>query len=75
MPFIQAHIAAGLTHAQKRQLIHEIVAVLIEPDDVKWYLTGQDAATVLRWHRSRDRSADARHWHAGARHQPAWPDR
>ena len=26
-------------------------------------------------HRSRDRSADARHWHAGARHQPTWPDR
>jgi 4-oxalocrotonate tautomerase len=30
MPFIQAHIAAGLTHAQKRQLIHEIVAVTSE---------------------------------------------
>jgi 4-oxalocrotonate tautomerase len=30
MPFIQAHIAAGLTHARKRQLIHEIVAVTSE---------------------------------------------
>jgi 4-oxalocrotonate tautomerase/trans-3-chloroacrylic acid dehalogenase beta subunit len=30
MPFIQAHIAAGLTHARKRQLIHEIVAVTCE---------------------------------------------
>jgi hypothetical protein len=30
MPFIQAHIAAGLTHAQKRRLIHEIVAVTSE---------------------------------------------
>jgi hypothetical protein len=27
MPFIQTHIAAGLTHAQKRRLIREIVAV------------------------------------------------
>lgn len=27
MPFIQAHIAAGLTHARKRQLIREIVEV------------------------------------------------
>ena len=26
-------------------------------------------------HRSRDRPADAQHRHAGARHQPAWPDR
>ena len=30
MPFIQAHIAAGLTHARKRQLIQEIVAVTSE---------------------------------------------
>ena len=30
MPFIQAHIAAGLTYAQKRRLIHEIVAVTSE---------------------------------------------
>ena len=32
---------------------------------------------ILRlWrHRSRDRPADAQHRHAGARHQPAWPDR
>ena len=30
MPFIQAHIAAGLTHAQKRKLIHEIVAATSE---------------------------------------------
>ena len=27
MPFIQAHIAAGLTHARKRQLVREIVQV------------------------------------------------
>ena len=30
MPFIQAHIAAGLTHARKRQLIHDIVTVTSE---------------------------------------------
>jgi 4-oxalocrotonate tautomerase len=30
MPFIQVHIAAGLTRARKRQLIHEIVAVTSE---------------------------------------------
>jgi len=30
VPFIQAHIAVGLTHARKRQLIHEIVVVTSE---------------------------------------------
>jgi 4-oxalocrotonate tautomerase len=30
MPFIQAHLAAGLTHARKRQLIHDIVTVTSE---------------------------------------------
>jgi 4-oxalocrotonate tautomerase len=30
MPFIQAHIAAGLSHARKRQLIREIVTVTSE---------------------------------------------
>jgi len=27
MPFIEAHIAAGLTHARKRRLVREIVSV------------------------------------------------
>ena len=27
MPFIEAHIASGLTYARKRQLVREIVAV------------------------------------------------